>query len=127
MKKKVINTEYAPKAIGPYSQAIVLGEFVFTSGQLPINSEAGDTIVSDIEGQTMQVLKNLAEILKSADCNLSQVVKTTVFLSDMNNFAKMNEVYAQFFTGDALPARTTVQVSRLPKDVLVEIEAIAHK
>lgn len=127
MEKKVVNTEHAPKAIGPYSQAIVLGDFVFTSGQIPINPEAGDVIASGIENQTRQVLLNLTEVLKSAGCDLSQVVKTTVFLSDMNNFAKMNEVYAQFFTGNALPARSAIQVSRLPKDVLVEIEAIAHK
>lgn len=127
MEKGVISTEYAPKAIGPYSQAIILGDFVFTSGQIPLNAETGDVIVSGIENQTRQVLLNLKEVLRSAGCDLSHVLKTTVFLSDMNNFAKMNEVYAQFFTGDALPARSAIQVSRLPKDVLVEIEAIAHK
>ncbi|HHV71371.1 MAG TPA: RidA family protein [Clostridia bacterium] len=124
MIKKQISTSKAPQAIGPYSQAIKVGNFVFTSGQIPLDPVNGEIVGDDIASQTEQVLKNLAAILEEAGSSLEQVVKTTVFLKDMNDFAKMNEVYANYF-GQSLPSRSAVQVGRLPKDVLIEIEAIA--
>ncbi|QZY56261.1 RidA family protein [Crassaminicella profunda] len=123
MKKEVITTKNAPGAIGPYSQAIKINNLVYTSGQLPIDPNTG-VMPQTIEEQTRQSLKNVEAIIKEAGSDMSKVVKTTVFLSDMNNFAKMNEVYSEFFT-DAYPARSAVEVARLPKDALVEIEVIA--
>jgi 2-iminobutanoate/2-iminopropanoate deaminase len=117
-----IQTANAPSAIGPYSQAIKAGGFIFTSGQIPLLS-SGALIEGDITAQTTQVLENLKAVLEAAGVSTRDVVKTTVFLSDMRNFAAMNEVYAKYFPSS--PARSTVEVSRLPKDVLVEIEAIA--
>ncbi|WP_373899075.1 RidA family protein [Haloimpatiens sp. FM7315] len=123
MNKEVISTKGAPGAIGPYSQGIKIGELVYTSGQLPIDVKTGE-MPATIEEQTKQSLENVKAILESVGSNLDKVVKTTVFLKDMNDFAKMNEVYGAFFNG-AYPARSAVQVARLPKDALVEIEVIA--
>ena len=123
---KAISTEKAPAAIGPYSQAIESNGMVFVSGQLPIDPETGVFASSDIMGQTRQSLTNMRNILESEGLNLSIVVKTTVFLSDMNNFAAMNEVYSSFFSSP-FPARSAVAVKTLPKDALVEIECIAAR
>jgi 2-iminobutanoate/2-iminopropanoate deaminase len=122
MKKEVVTTKNAPGAIGPYSQAVKINNLVYTSGQLPIDADTG-VMPQTIEEQTRQSLKNVEAIIKEAGSDMSKVIKTTVFLSDMNNFAKMNEVYSEFFT-DAYPARSAVEVARLPKDALVEIEVI---
>ena len=123
MERKVVSTSEAPQAIGPYSQAITLDNLVFCSGQIPL-TPAGALAEGDISVQTRQVLTNLMALLAAAGSSLEQVLKTTVFLVDMGDFAAMNAVYAEFFTS-APPARSTVQVSRLPRDVRVEIEAIA--
>jgi 2-iminobutanoate/2-iminopropanoate deaminase len=122
--KQVISTEKAPSAIGPYSQAIRIGNLVFCSGQIPIDPATGEFVSGGIKEQTEQVLKNLTAVLESAGATLQNVVKTTVFLADMNDFAAMNEVYARFFS-DNKPARSTVQAARLPRDAKVEIECIA--
>jgi len=124
--KKVIVAPDAPKAIGPYSQAIEANGFVFISGQLPINPETGTIEVTDVTAQTDQALKNVRAILAAAGCTLDNVVKITVFLSDISNFAAMNEVYKQYFTGD-FPARSTFAVKDLPMGALVEVETIAGK
>lgn len=121
---QVVSTEKAPKAVGPYSQAIVANGFVFASGQIPIDPQNGSILDGPVAEQTRQVLKNLQEVLKCAGSDLSKVVKTTVFLKDMNDFQEMNEIYAEFFPGTK-PARACVQVGRLPKDVSVEIDAVA--
>lgn len=121
--KTVISTKNAPKAIGPYSQGIKSGNLIITSGQLPINPATGSFPFS-IEEQTRQALENCKAILLEAGATMENVIKTTVFLGDMNNFAAMNSVYATFFEGD-YPARSAVEVARLPKDALVEIECIA--
>lgn len=126
MTKIVINSEAAPKPIGPYNQAAVSGNLIFTSGQIPIDPKTGNVIIGDIAQQTRSVLTHLSNVLKAADSSLAKVIKTTVFLKDMNDFAKMNEVYAEFFRGPAAPARSTVEVARLPKNVSVEIEAVAE-
>lgn len=125
--KKTIATQNAPQAIGPYAQAVQANNFVFTSGQLPVDPATGSFAGTTIKEQTQQSLKNVQAVLSEVGCSMNDIVKTTVFLSDMNNFAAMNEVYAQFFTGGAFPARSAVQVARLPKDALVEIEAVAVK
>lgn len=122
-QRKVISTDKAPAAIGPYSQAINFGPLVFVSGQIPVDPVSG-TIPENVQDQTHQALKNVRAILQAAGGDLNNVVKTTVFIKDMNDFAKINEVYAQYFTEEP-PARACVEVARLPKDVLVEIEAIA--
>lgn len=119
-----IRTDRAPQAIGPYSQAIVAGNLVFTAGQVPFDPATGQVVEGDIAVQTDRVLENIRAILEAAGTSLAKVVKTTVFLADMNDFAAMNEVYARHF-GDHRPARSTVQAARLPKDVGVEIEVIA--
>jgi 2-iminobutanoate/2-iminopropanoate deaminase len=121
---ETISTENAPGAIGPYSQAVKVGEFVFCSGQIPIDPATGNFVSDDVSEQTRQVLVNLEAVLKEAGSGLGSVVKTTVFVVDMNDFAAMNEVYAQFFTENK-PARATVQAARLPRDAKVEIECIA--
>ena len=126
MEKKVIATTNAPGAIGPYSQAQVIGDLVITSGQLPIDVATG-AFPEGIEAQTRQSLTNVKAIIEAAGLTMDDVVKTTVFLSDMNNFAAMNGVYAQFFSEGNYPARSAVEVARLPKDALVEIEVIAVK
>ena len=123
--KQVIHTDSAPAAIGPYSQAIQVGQMLFTSGQVPIDPETGAIVEGGIQEQARQSLNNIKAILNAAGTNMGAVVKTTVFLQDMNDFAAMNEVYAQFFQ-EPYPARSAVQVGRLPKDALVEIEAIAQ-
>ena len=119
-----IQTKQAPAAIGPYSQAIKAGGFVFASGQIPIDPKTGEFVQGGIGEQTERVLKNLAAVLEAAGSSLDQVVKTTVFLADMKEFGAMNEVYGKFFTG-APPARATVAAAGLPRDARVEIEAIA--
>jgi 2-iminobutanoate/2-iminopropanoate deaminase len=118
-----IQTDKAPAAVGPYSQAIMANGFIFCSGQLPIDP-ANNEVPTGVVAQTQQSLKNLAAILTEAGAGLDAIVKTTVFLKDMNSFAEMNRVYAEFF-GAVPPARSTIEVARLPRDVLVEIEAIA--
>lgn len=123
--KQVIHTDKAPAAIGPYSQAIQIGQLLFTSGQVPIDPETGAIVEGGIQEQARQSLNNIKAILNAVGTNMGAVVKTTVFLQDMNDFAAMNEVYAQFFQ-EPYPARSAVQVGRLPKDALVEIEAIAQ-
>jgi 2-iminobutanoate/2-iminopropanoate deaminase len=122
--KKQVQTDKAPKAIGPYSQGIVANGFVFCSGQIPIDPATGDLHTGTIEEQTRLVLKNLGAVLEAAGSSYDDCVKCTVFLQDMNDFAKMNGVYAEFFKAPS-PARAAVQVARLPRDVKVEIEAIA--
>ena len=122
MKKKIA-TPNAPQAIGPYSQAIQHGDFLFVSGQIAIDPQTGDIIEGDIEAQTEQALKNVAAIIDAADMSLQDVVKCTCFLKDMNDFVRFNAVYENYF-GESLPARETVEVSRLPKDVRVEVSAI---
>ena len=122
--RTVISTNNAPAAIGPYSQAIKVGNMVYTAGQIAINPKTGQVEEVTIEGQTRQALQNLKAILEEAGSSLSKVVKTTVFLKNMSDFVAMNGIYAEFFV-DAPPARSAVEVARLPKDVLFEIESIA--
>jgi 2-iminobutanoate/2-iminopropanoate deaminase len=119
-----VQTDQAPAAIGPYSQGIIASGFVFTAGQVPFDPQSMQLVEGDIAVQTEQVMKNLAAILREAGASLQTVVKTTVFLRDMDDFVAMNEVYARHF-GEHKPARSTVQVARLPRDVAVEIEAVA--
>ena len=121
---KTVETPSAPAAIGPYSQAVVHGGMVFTAGQIPLDPQSMQIVEGDVAAQTEQVMKNLQAVLQAAGSALSRVVKTTVFLRDMNDFAAMNEVYGRAF-GDHKPARSTVQAARLPRDVAVEIEVIA--
>lgn len=121
---KALHSELAPKALGPYSQAIVAGGFVFASGQVPIDPATGNFVAGGIKEQTKQSLTNVTHVLAEAGIDLSHVVKTTVFLSDMDNFAAMNEVYATFFQ-EPYPARSAVAVKTLPKGALVEIEVVA--
>jgi 2-iminobutanoate/2-iminopropanoate deaminase len=121
---EVISTDGAPGAIGPYSQAIKAGGLVFCSGQIPIDTATGEFVPGGVAEQTEQVLKNLSEVLKAAGTSLENVVKTTVFLADMNDFAAMNEVYGKYFSSNK-PARATVQAARLPRDARVEIECVA--
>lgn len=124
--KKIINTPKAPQAIGPYSQAIEFNDMVFTSGVIPINPETGELVTGSIEEQAERVLLSLTSLLEAAGSSADKVIKTTVFIKDMNDFAKVNEVYSKYFTKDC-PARSCVEVARLPKDVLIEVEAIAYK
>lgn len=125
--KKSIHTEEAPKAIGPYSQAIDTGTFLFLSGQIPIVPEKGEVEAEDIEGQTRQSLSNVKAILESAGCSMDDIVKTTVYLADIGDFVNMNKVYQEFFTEGNYPARSAVEVAALPKGALVEIEVIARR
>lgn len=122
--REIITTEKAPGAIGPYSQAIKTGGIVYCSGQIPIDPATGEFVSNDVVEQTEQVLKNLSAVLDAAGTSLGNVVKTTVFLADMGDFAAMNEVYGRYFSENK-PARATVQAARLPKDARVEIECIA--
>jgi 2-iminobutanoate/2-iminopropanoate deaminase len=122
--RQIVETEKAPRAIGPYSQAVVAGGFVFASGQIPLNPETGELIAGGIAEQTEQVLRNLSRVLEEAGTSLERVVKTTVFLADMNDFAAMNEAYGRYFP-EKPPARATVEAARLPRDARVEIEVIA--
>ena len=125
MKKKQIQTTQAPSAIGPYSQAIRIGEFLYTSGQIALNPENMEMMNGAIEEETEWVLKNLEAILKADDMSLAHVIKTTVYLTDLGEFARVNQVYEKFF-GETKPARACVQVAALPKGAKVEIDAIAH-
>ncbi|MCR5672221.1 MAG: RidA family protein [Lachnospiraceae bacterium] len=125
MSKKVISTSNAPAAIGPYSQAIEAGGFVFASGQIPIDPATGN-IPEGIEAQAKQALTNVKNLIEAAHLTLDDVVKTSVFIRNMDDFAKVNEIYATFFTNDH-PARSCVEVSKLPKDVLIEVEVIAAR
>jgi reactive intermediate/imine deaminase len=125
MTKVIVNTEKAPAAIGPYSQANKFGELVFTSGQIPLIPETMELIEGGITAQTEQVMKNLMAVLEAANACADTVIKTTCFIKDMNDFAAFNAVYGEYFATNA-PARSCVEVARLPKDVLVEVEAIAY-
>jgi 2-iminobutanoate/2-iminopropanoate deaminase len=124
VKKKVIQTEKAPKAIGPYSQAIQAGNFLFLSGQIPIDPKTGESVKGDIQQQARQVLENLKGVLESQKLGMENVVKVTIFLKDIGNFNQVNEVYATYFPSSP-PARSTVEVAKLPRDAGIEIEAIA--
>lgn len=124
--KKIISTQDAPAAIGPYSQAVEAGGLVFISGQLPVDPASGALAEADIAKQTTAVIKNIAAILKSQGLTLGHVLKTTVFMTDLSQFAKMNEVYGSFFSNNP-PARATIEVKALPKGALVEIEAVAAR
>ena len=123
-EKKIIATENAPAAVGPYSQAIATGELVFTAGQIPINPESGQLLTGDIEAQTHRALQNLQALLHAAGSSLAAVMKTTVFMTDLADFKRMNAVYAQYFASEP-PARSTVQVAALPLGAQIEIECVA--
>jgi 2-iminobutanoate/2-iminopropanoate deaminase len=122
--KIVIQTDQAPQAIGPYSQAIRTGNLLFCSGQIALDPKSGQIAATDVEGQTRRVMENIRGVLGAAGTSLDAVVKTTIFLKSMNDFPKVNEIYGSYFKSEP-PARSTVEVARLPKDVLVEIEVIA--
>lgn len=124
--KEIIETKNAPGALGPYSQAVKIDNFVFTAGQIPLNPQTGELVETNIQDATHQAIKNLGAVLEAAGFSLNDVVKTMVFLKNMDDFANMNEVYAQYFN-ESKPARSTVQAAKLPKDCLVEIEAVACK
>jgi 2-iminobutanoate/2-iminopropanoate deaminase len=124
MKKQTIQTPHAPAAIGPYSQAVRAGDLLFVSGQIPLDAKSGELVRTSIADETKKVLENLKAIIEAAGGSLGDVVKTTIFLKDMNNFSVVNEVYGAYFP-QPFPARATVEVARLPRDVNVEIEAIA--
>lgn len=124
MQKSVVNAASAAPAIGPYSPALRVGDFLFLSGQIPLDPATGQLIDGDIKAQTVRVLQNMGELLKAGGADFTDVVRTTIFLADMNDFAVVNEIYASFFS-EPYPARATVQVARLPRDVRVEIDAIA--
>lgn len=126
MSKVIIHTDHAPKAVGPYSQAVQLGDFLFCSGQISINPQTQEVFTGDIQKQTEMVLANVEAVLKQANMNFSNVVKTTIFLTSMADFTTVNEIYAKKFIGNP-PARSTVAVAGLPKGVNVEIEVLAHK
>jgi 2-iminobutanoate/2-iminopropanoate deaminase len=123
-RKQIVSTENAPAAIGPYSQAVRVGELIYTAGQIALIPETGKLIEGDIDAQTRQVMENLAAVLQAAGSSLTQVVKTTIFVTDINDFAKVNQVYGSFFQ-DNPPARSTVQVAALPLGANVEIEVVA--
>lgn len=126
MLKSVVYSENAPEPIGPYSQAIQAGNMLFVSGQIAIQKSSGQLVLSNIEEETVQVMTNIREILTAAGMDFSNVVKSSIFMKDMNNFPKINEVYGRYFTDNA-PARESIEISRLPKDVNVEISCIAVK
>ena len=126
MPREIIRTNRAPAAVGAYSQAVRAGDFVFVSGQIPLNPETGEVVFSDIKEQTERILVNIRNILQEAGMGLEDVVKTTVYLELMDDLGRVNEVYGRFF-GENPPARAAVEVARLPKDVAIEIEAIAYK
>ena len=124
--KKVIHTDNAPKAVGPYSQAVQMGDFLFCSGQISIDPKTNEVFTGDIKNQTEMVMKNIEAVLGAAGLNYSNIIKTTIFLTNMNDFATVNEIYAKSFQNEP-PARSTVAVAALPKGVNVEIEVIAHR
>ena len=124
MKRKIVSTNAAPKAVGPYSQAVWAGDFLFCAGQIPLDPLTGQLVPGGVVEQTVRVLENIRAVLTSQGLGFDSIVKTTVFIADLNHFSAMNEVYARYFTSD-FPARSTVPVSRLPKDALIEIEAVA--
>ncbi len=126
MNINVVSTEKAPAAIGPYSQALIAGSFIYTSGQIPINPKTGEIINGDIAQQTKQVMENLKAVLEAAGSDLGSVIKTTVFIKNMNDFQTVNSIYNEYFK-KPFPARSCVEVARLPKDVGIEIEVIAVK
>lgn len=126
MSKQIIHTDHAPKAVGPYSQAVKMGDFLFCSGQISIDPQTQEVFTGDIKIQTEMVLSNIEAVLKQANMNFSNVVKTTIFLTSMNDFATVNEIYARKFTQNP-PARSTIAVAALPKGVNVEIEVLAHQ
>ena len=121
---KTINTETAPAAVGPYSQAVISGSMVFTAGQIPIDPQTNELVDGDVAAQTEQVLQNLSAVLEAAGSSLERTVKVTVFIKDMNDFTTINAIYEKYFTNK--PARSTVEVARLPKDVLVEMDVVAE-
>ncbi len=124
--KKIIHTDHAPKAVGPYSQAVMMGDFLFCSGQISIDPKTNEVFTGDIKTQTEMVMKNVEAVLAASGMNYSHIVKTTIFLTNMADFATVNEIYAKAFT-EAPPARSTVAVAGLPKGVNVEIEVLAHR
>lgn len=124
--RKIVSTNNAPAAIGPYSQANIYGNMIFASGQIPLNPATGEVTGTTIEEQTHQVLKNVQALIEAAGSSMDKVLKTTVFIKNMDDFAKMNAVYSEYFKEGAYPSRSAVEVARLPKDVLVEIETIAY-
>ena len=125
--KKIINTPNAPEPIGPYNQAVLVGDMLYTSGQIAINPKTYELVIDDIFEETHQVMKNLKAVLIEADMSFENVIKTTIFISDMHNFSKINEVYSTYFDSATAPARETVEVANLPKFVNVEISCIACK
>ena len=125
MRKQIIHTSEAPQALGPYSQAVRIGNLVFLSGQIPLDPASGKVVDGDIEAQTKRVMENLSAVLRAAGASFADVVKTSIFLADLGHFAKMNEIYGNYFTSEP-PARSTVQVGALPRGVLIEIDMIAH-
>ena len=125
--KTIINTEHAPAPIGPYNQAVLVNNILYTSGQIALNPVNGDLVMDTIEDETTQVMENLKEVLKAAEMDFSHVIKSSIFISDMNNFSKINAIYGTYFNADTAPARETVEVANLPKFVNVEISMIAVK
>ncbi len=125
MDKKIVKAKGAPAPVGPYNQAVIIGNLVYTAGQIPLDPVSGQMVGTNAGEQAQQVLKNLKAVLEAAGSSTAKVVKTTVFLKDLNDFNAMNEVYAKYFDAATAPARSTIQVARLPKDSLVEIEAVA--
>ena len=125
MSKTIIKTDKASLPVGPYNQAVKIGNLIYTAGQIPLD-RSGNTVPGGIKEQTQQVLENVKNVIEAGGSSLERVVKATVFLKDLNDFAGMNEIYAQYFKAETAPARTTIQVSRIPKDSLVEIEVVAY-
>jgi 2-iminobutanoate/2-iminopropanoate deaminase len=125
--KTIINTTKAPAPIGPYNQAVLSGNTLYTSGQIALNAETGELVMDTIQVETKQVMENLKAVLEAAEMTFENVIKTSIFISDMHNFSQINEVYAQYFDADSAPARETVEVANLPKFVNVEISMIAVK
>ena len=125
MSKKIIKTDKASLPVGPYNQAVVIGNLVYTAGQIPLD-KAGNMVAGGVKEQTEQVIANLKAVLEAAGSSLDKVVKATVFMKDLNDFAGMNEVYGKYFKNETAPARSTIQVARIPKDSLVEIEVVAY-
>lgn len=124
--KKIVETDLCPKAVGPYSQSVMVKDFLFTSGQIGIDPAKGEIVAGGIKAQTRQVIENLKNLLSEAGLTLNEVIKSTIFITDMNDFSEINEIYAEYFK-ESLPARACVEVSKLPKEALIEIEVIAHK